>query len=134
MKTFVYFVIALLAVSCLKKGENTFYIKTNGRVEITQVDIPETSTVNQNVNLKARAEESNACWSHLNFILTKNKDFEYTLEAFGIYESTGSCVEIKVYGDTTILFKPTVTGQYIFKTTMTETEVQSDTLNVVGEI
>jgi hypothetical protein len=134
MRTFVYFVFALLAVSCLKTGENTYYFRTTGRVKITHVDIPETSTVNQNVNLIASAEESNSCWSNLGFVLTKKKDFEYTLEAFGIFESTGSCVEIKVYGDTTILFKPTVTGQYIFKTTMTETEVQSDTLNVVGEI
>ena len=134
MKTFAYFVIALLAVSCLKTGENTYYIRTTGRVEIIQVDIPETSTVNQNVNLKARAEESNACWSNLNFLLTKKKDFEYTLEAFGIYESTGTCEELKVYGDTTIVFKPTVPGQYIFKVTMSETEVEADTLNVVGEI
>jgi hypothetical protein len=134
MKIFAYFVIVLLAVSCLKTGENSYYIRTTGRVQITQVDIPETSTVNLNVDLKARAEESNSCWSNLNFVLTKKKDFEYTLEAFGIFESTGSCKEVKVYGDTTIVFKPVVTGQYIFKITKSETETQSDTLNVVGEI
>jgi len=134
MKTFVFFVIALLAVSCLKTGKDTYYIRTTGRVEISQVDIPKTSTVNQNVNLKARAEESSSCWSNLNFVLTKKKDFEYTMEAFGIFESTGSCQDIKVYGDTTIVFKPTVTGQYVFKVTMSETETESDTLNVVNEI
>jgi hypothetical protein len=134
MKTFVYFLIALLAVSCLKPGKNSYYIRTTGRVEIIHADIPDTSTVNQNVDLKARAEASNACWSNLSFVLTKKKDFEYNLEAFGIYESTGSCEDLMVYGDTTIVFKPTVTGQYIFKVTKSETETQTDTLNVVSGI
>jgi hypothetical protein len=134
MKTILYFVIALLAVSCLKTGENSYYIRTTGRVNITHSYIPDSTTVNHSVDLKAWAEESNGCWRNLNFLLTKKSDFEYTLEAFGIFESTGSCEEIKVYGDTTIAFKPTLTGQYIFKVTMSETETQSDTLNVVAEI
>jgi hypothetical protein len=134
MKTFVYFVIALLAVSCLKTGENTYYIRTSGRVPIIQATIPDSATINQTVQLSARAEASNKCWSNLNFVLTKKTNFEYSLEAFGTFESTGLCEEIKVYGDSTIEFKPTLTGKYIFKVTKSETEIQSDTMNVVGEI
>ena len=59
MKTIAYFVIALLAVSCLKREENGYYILTTGRVEITQADIPDTATANQFTEINARAEESN---------------------------------------------------------------------------
>jgi hypothetical protein len=134
MKIIGYFVIVLLAVSCLKPGKDSYYVHTTGRVEITQVDIPETAIVNQYIEIKARAEESNGCWSNLNFTLTKNNDYEYSLEAFGIFESTGYCADIKVYGDTTIAFKPTITGKYIFHTIKSESEVQSDTLIVSNEI
>jgi hypothetical protein len=134
MKTLVYFAIALLTVSCLKTGENTYYIRTTGRVEIKQAYIPDTAIVNQTIDLEARAEASNACWSNLSFVLTKKTNFEYSLDAFGTFESTGYCEPLKVNGDTTIAFKPTLTGQYIFKITKSETETVSDTLNVVGDI
>ena len=117
MKIVVYFVISLLAISCLKKGENGYYIRTTGRVEIKQAVIPDTVTDNQYAEIMAWAEASNGCWSNLNFVLTKTADFEYSLEAFGIFESTGYCEDIKVLGDSTIVFKPTVTGKYIFKVT-----------------
>jgi hypothetical protein len=133
MKTFVYFVIALVAVSCLKKSDNGYYILTSGRVEITQADIPETATVNQFTEIKARAEESNDCWSNLNFTLTKNNDFDYTLEAFGVFESYGSCMEIKVTGDTTIAFKPEQTGIYKFHVIKSETETVTDSIIVANE-
>ena len=134
MKTFVYFVIALVAVSCLKTGDNGYYILTTGRVEITQTDIPETATINQFTEINARAEESNSCWSNLNFKLTQNNDFDYTLEAFGVFESYGSCVNIKVTGDTTIAFNPTQTGIYKFHIIKSETETAFDSMIVVNEI
>ena len=134
MKTLVYFIIVLLAVSCLKSGENTYYISTTGRVKITQSDIPDTVTQNMYAEIKLRAEESNACWSNLNFQLTQNNNFDYTLEAFGLFQSYGSCEPIKVVGDTTIAFKPTQTGIYKFHVLKSETESAVDTMIVVGPI
>jgi hypothetical protein len=134
MKIVVYIVISLIAISCLKKGENGYYIRTTGRVEITHVVIPDTVTNNQYTEIMAWAEASNGCWSDLNFILTKTDDFEYSLEAYGIFESTGYCEDIIVLGDSTIVFKPTVAGKYLFKVTKSETEIETDTMNVVGAI
>lgn len=134
MKTIVYLVIALLLISCLKTGENSYYVRTTGRVKITQAYIPDTVTINQYAEIEARAEASNGCWSNINFILSKRTDFEYSLEAFGVFESTGSCEDIMVFGDSTIAFKPTIPGQYIFQVTKDETEIEIDTMNVVGDI
>jgi len=134
MKRILYVVIALISVSCLKKGENSYYIRTTGRVEITQVAIPDTVINNQYAEIMARAEESSGCWSGLNFKLTRNSDFDYSLEAFGIYESTGYCEEIMVYGDTTIAFKPTIPGIYKFQVFKNPDETVIDTMIVVSEI
>ncbi len=134
MKSIGLFLLALVAVSCLKMNDNGSYILTSGRVEITQTDIPQTATVNQVTQIRARAEESNDCWSNLNFTLTQNNSFDYTLEAFGVFESYGSCAEIKVIGDTTIAFKPTQTGTYKFHITKSETETVIDSMIVAGEI
>jgi hypothetical protein len=133
MKKVIYLVIALLATSCLKPGENSYYIMTTGRVEIIQSEIPDTGIINQFAELKARAEESNGCWSNLNFVLTKKSDFEYTLEAFGVFESYGICEDIKVYGDTTIPFKPTKEGLYKFQITKSETVTVVDSMVVAPE-
>jgi hypothetical protein len=132
MKTVAYLIIALLAISCLKKGENSYYIKTAGQIGITQADIPDSAIINQYVELKARTEQSNACWSHLNFKLTKKSDYEYSLDAFGVFESNGYCEDIKVYGDTTIAFKPEKTGKFVFKIAKSETVTESDTMYVKG--
>jgi hypothetical protein len=107
---------------------------TTGRVQITQSDIPDTATVNQYTEIKARAEESSGCWSNLNFKLTQNNNFDYTLEAFGLFESYGSCEDIKVTGDTTMAFKPIQTGVYKFHVIQSETETVLDSMIVVGEI
>lgn len=134
MKTIGLIILALAAVSCWKLNDSGNYILTTGRVEIKQTDIPETATVNQSTEIKARAEESNNCWSNLNFTLTKNNSFDYTLEAFGVYESYGTCAEMLVTGDTTIAFKPTQTGTYKFHIVKSETETALDSMIVVAEI
>jgi cell division protein FtsI/penicillin-binding protein 2 len=134
MKTTALFLLSLAVVSCLKLNDNGSYIMTTGRVEITQTDIPETATINQVTEIKAIAEESNNCWSNLNFELTQNSDFDYTLEAFGLFESYGSCGAAKVTGDTTIAFKPIQTGIYKFHIVKSETETALDSMIVVNEI
>jgi hypothetical protein len=134
MKSIGLFLLALVAVSCWKMDDNGNYIMTTGRVEIIQTDIPETATVNQFAEIKAIAEESNNCWSNLYFELTENSDFDYTLEAFGLYQSYGSCAAVKVTGDTTIAFKPTQTGIYKFHIVKSEKETALDSMIVVNEI
>jgi hypothetical protein len=132
MKIIGYFIIAFAAISCIKPGENRYSVKFSAQIEIKQTDIPETCTVNQVTHIMARAEQPNGCWSNLNFVLTKQGDQEYLLEAFGVYESSGACSDVIVYGDTTIAFTPTLTGKYIFHISKSETETLTDTLTVAG--
>ena len=133
MKTILFLIIAFFAVSCLKSGENSYYVRTSGRVEIIQSDVPDTAINMQFTEIKARAKETNGCWSNLNFVLTKNSDFEYSLEAFGTFESYGACPDVMVYGDTIIAFKPTQTGLYKFNILKSQNVTVTDTMIVVGE-
>ena len=132
MKIIGCFIIALAAISCINPGENKYYAKFSAQIEIKQTDIPETATVNQVSDIRARAEQPNGCWSNLNFVLTKTGDQEYLLEAFGVYESYGICPDVLVHGDTTIAFTPTLTGKYIFHISKSETETLTDTMTVAG--
>jgi hypothetical protein len=114
MKKILFLAIAVIAISCLKPAENSYYIRTTGRVEINHANIPDTAINNMSVEIMATAKATNGCWSNLNFALTKKSDFEYSLEAFGTFESYGSCADTVIYADTTIVFKPTLTGLYKF--------------------
>jgi hypothetical protein len=134
MKILAYLVIGLLAISCLKQGENSYYVRTTARAPIVLVDIPDTTTVNQYTEITARAEVPNGCWHDLSFTLTDRSDFEYDLEAFGVFESTGFCEDIKISADTTIAFKPTKTGIYKFNVAKSQDLIVADTMIVVDAI
>jgi hypothetical protein len=112
MKKLLFSIIAFLTVSCLTK--NTYYVQSNEFIPLSEVSIPDTAKNLEYTHIGARAEQSNGCWSNLHFILSKRADFEYSLAAFGTYESYGSCADVMVYADTIIDFKPTETGIYKF--------------------
>ena len=128
MRILIFAILLCLATSCLK--ENSNYVKLTGPVNISQALIPDTSVNMENIQISARAMETNACWKNLRFVLSKVDDFEYELEAYGTYESYGNCPEMMVYNDTLIDFKPTKTGTYIFHVTKTPYKIENDTLIV----
>ena len=123
-------IIALSLVSCLNMGKNDYYVRLTGPVEISHVVIPDTVTNNTYVQIAANAQAHNGCWSNLNFLLNKTGNFEYTIQAFGTYESNGSCTDVMVYGDTSIVFLPTATGLYKFYVTKNESVTEIDTMIV----
>ena len=134
MRLAIFLTALLFLSSCLEPGNNSYYIRTTGKVPIIQTDIPDSVIVNQFSELKARAEEENACWSNLNFVLTKRSDFEYSLEAFGVFESDGNCPTLKVTADTAIAFKPVKAGLYRFHVSKNPEETEIDTMIVSPEI
>jgi hypothetical protein len=125
-------ILALLSVSCFKLGESEYYVKMTGRVEISHVTIPSELVKSDTARITARAQAYDGCWSNLYFQLDSTSAHEYILQAYGIYESYGSCPSVMVYGDTTILLKMKTAGTYIFYTYMTPEITQKDTL-VVSE-
>jgi hypothetical protein len=130
MKPALFMIIALLSFSCLKSNKNDYYIKVTSQVEIVHAEIPDTVVNNSAALIKANAQAPDGCWSNLRFLLSKSNDFEYTLEAYGIYESYGTCPEITVYGDTTISFLPTKIGLYKFYVFKSPNDIEIDTMIV----
>jgi len=130
MKLFIYIIIAVVSVSCFKTGKNEYYVILTGPVEISHAEIPDTVDNMGLAQIKANAQAYDECWSNLNFTLTKANDFEYSLQAFGLYESYGICPEMMIYGDTTIAFQPTKTGLYKFNIYKSPNDIEIDTMIV----
>jgi hypothetical protein len=128
MKLFLYLSILFSLASCVAKDDN--YFKKTDIIEISKYSIPDSSKVFDTIQIEARAEEPNACWKNLNFVLSKDSDFHYKLRAYGTYESTGICAIIMVFKDTLIGFSPTQKGMYLFYVNETPSKINIDTLIV----
>jgi len=132
MKAFGYIslicVITLSTVSCL--NDNDSYYQGQATVPITEFAMPDTVLVNQPVEIQAVAEAPNTCWNKVQFDLVKNTEFNYTFGAIGFYQSLDNCQLVTVYGDTTLIFTPTQTGEYIFGVVKTSVLIENDTLIV----
>jgi len=130
IKPAINLIIVFLLVSCLKMGSSEYYVRFTGYVEISHATIPDTVNNMSVTHITATAKASNGCWRNLSFLLTKNSDFEYSLQAFGLYESTGTCPQNMVYQDTSIMFQPKDTGLYKFYVAKGENLTEIDTMIV----
>jgi|WetSurSiteA1Bulk_404760.scaffolds.fasta_scaffold90003_2 hypothetical protein len=129
LRTVIFLTIVVASISCLDNSSE-YYVRFTGPVEIIRAVIPDTVDVNSYNQLVVNAQANNGCWSNLNFLLNKTSNFEYTIQAFGMYESTGSCTDVKVNADTSIIFQPTAAGLYKFYVTKSETVTEIDTMIV----
>lgn len=130
MKPFIYIILAFLSVSCWKLNQDENYVRLTGSVEISHTQIPDTVDNMGFAQIKAQARAINGCWSNLNFLLTRTDEFDYSLQAFGIYESYGTCPDVMVYGDTIITIQPTRAGLYKFYIYKGPNDVDIDTMIV----
>jgi hypothetical protein len=133
MRPILYTIAVLIiftALSCLKIGKNEYYLRMTGNVEIISHHIPDTVNMNDVVQISAVGQAYDACWSDINFLLTKTNDYEYTLQAFGTYESYGVCPEALVSGDTVITITAAHTGLYKFHVYKGPNDIETDTLIV----
>jgi hypothetical protein len=131
MKTILLFAALLfLASSCLKESSNGYYSKKTDLVDIIATYIPDTAKNLEQVQISARAAAENGCWKDLYFKLIKDSEFDYTLKAYGTFETNGVCPEGMVYKDTTIAFLPIDEGTYLFYITRVPYEEVVDTMVV----
>ncbi len=131
MKTILLFAaLFLLATSCLKESSNSYYSKKTDGVDIIATYIPDTATNQEQLQISARAAAENGCWSDLYFKLIKDTEFDYTLKAYGTFESSGVCPAGMIYKDTTIAFQPINKGTYLFHITRVPYEEVVDTMIV----
>ena len=129
MKIIVFLLLVCLIVSCEDPGDR--YVKRFDRVDIIKTSIPDTAINQKYFQIRAMAQADNGCWSHLYFELKKTKDFEYTLKAYGTFESFGTCSDRIVKEDTVINFLPKQTGTYLFHISQQPDIEHTDTMIVV---
>lgn len=128
MKLFFFAILVGVVVSCKEPGDR--YVKRFDPVEINAIQMPDSAISMDYIHIRAKAQAYNSCWRKLYFELKKTKDFEYSIKAFGVYESFGVCSDKIVSRDTVIYFRPQVKGTYLFHISRTPTEVDTDTLMV----
>jgi hypothetical protein len=130
MKNFIFIIIALLSLSCMNLNKSEYYVSFTGNVEITHILVPDTVDIAGSAVIQAWSQAPDGCWSNLTFLLTKNSDFEYTLEAYGLYQSTGVCPPGVIYGDSAITMHPEQSGLYKFNIVKGPYDIEIDTMIV----
>jgi hypothetical protein len=130
MKRILFLILAVLTVSCLKLKDNSYFISTIENIGVKQYLLPDTTILQEVAHITAISEQYSDCWSNLYFELTRESDFEYSLNAYGHFITTGTCLEKKINGDTTISFTPTKAGLYKFNIVKGYNNVVIDTMIV----
>jgi hypothetical protein len=128
MKIVLLILLMVLGVSCTYESDR--YIKKFEMVDITKMLIPGRANSLDNMQISAEAQANNGCWSNLYFELKKTKEFEYTLKAYGTFESFGACPERLVTKDTVVNFQPSEKGTYLFHISRNPNEADIHTVVV----
>ena len=101
------------------------------QVSISERNIPDTVTNNENVKIRILAEAYNGCWGNLYVKMNRNDENNYTIEAYGTkYCCTCICPAVIVFHDTIIVFRPPNKGIYYFRIWETTKRSVMDTLVV----
>ena len=112
MKVILFTILICMTISCTYVADR--YVKKFEMVDISKRLIPDTTVNLDFMEIKAKAQADNGCWSNLKFELKKTNEFEYSLKAYGTFESFGICNDVIVTTDTAIIFQPKQKGTYLF--------------------
>jgi hypothetical protein len=126
MKVILICILISLLYSCSEDD----CIKRITMVGIGERTIPDTVIRLNHAQIKLEAEATSGCWSDLYIELNEIKEFEYSIKAYGTFESCGICPHNMVYKDTVIDFQPTQTGVYLFKISELPDRIIFDTIIV----
>ena len=128
MKIILLTILVGLMLSCERPEDK--YVKRFDRVDISKTTIPTMGYATDAMQIRAKAQAENGCWSKIYFEFRRTEPFNYTLKAYGTYESFGACPEILVTQDTVIDFQPMEKGTYLFHVSRSANEIDVDTLVV----
>jgi hypothetical protein len=129
MKTQVLLCILFFIASCSPKDEK--YYSITDVIAINNFSIPDSTKVFDTIQIHANAQEPNSCWSNLNFVLSKDSDYNYNLEAFGTFTNNGGLCPAQIINKDTILyFQPILKGRYLFHVLKDPLTIVNDTLLV----
>jgi hypothetical protein len=127
---FIPLLLTGLISSCSLDPGRVVY--NNVVIPIDERNVPETGSVNQDVNIYVASSEDNGCWSDIHFVMEQKDDREYEIWALADFESSGVCPEMIVSADSVLTFKPERPGDHIITFRMTPVQFEKDTV-AVGE-
>ena len=125
---FAPFLILFILTGCHKKDCTSI-----GPVAIVNAMIPDTVLNQQNVPLRIKAIGASLCWSDLYVELKEEAPLQYSLNAFGTFtccDGFCACPTSVIYKDTTVYFKPSQPGTYLFLISYSINNVDIDTMIV----
>jgi hypothetical protein len=128
MKPLLFLLLIVLVTSCFDDEGN--YIRTTDTVPITEISIPDSSIVGDTIQITAKAEANNGCWSNLRFLFDSVETRSYALQAIGRYESSGTCPQVIVSSDTVLNLITSQKGSYYIYVKRNPFTVQTDSINV----
>jgi len=99
-------------------------------IDIYEITIPPSGTINQDVQVQLKAQATNCCYSELGIKLIEINSRHFLFKATGLFQSNGICHNMMVYKDTIINFKPSMTGKYFFQTNEDPFEIRKDTIDI----
>jgi hypothetical protein len=119
------FVLAILLFSC-----DSDFISKRLPTDIYEVIIPAQGPVNQNIQILVKIEAFNGCYSDLKAELVQIDSRHFLIKSTGLFQTTGSCPAIMVYDDTTMTFRPSMTGRYFFQFNEEDYNLRRDTIDI----
>ncbi len=128
MKIFLIHVVIILSMAGCTDSDR--HVKRRGDVNVSEVQVPQSGQVNQNIEIKLKAEATNGCWSNLIITMNEIDKSHFVFKATGLFESYGTCPLQMVYNDTIINFNPQLKGKYFFQTNEIPFRVMLGTLEI----
>lgn len=118
--------VAIL-LSCTDNGN---IVRKRVPVIIYESTIPDSGTVNQNIEIQLRAQATNGCYSDFETTLTEIDSKHFLFKATALIGTNGACPSVMVYKDTTITFIASSAGKYYFQTNEDPFKIERDTIEV----
>jgi hypothetical protein len=129
MKNFpVLLLIAATLASCSDDDSPVKEIKAT--VPITLLDVDDTGSAGEEIELHVRAVASNGCYRDLEILLRETDETHYILTASGTLAIGNVCPENLVTRDTVVRFTPRQGGSYYFSANKPGLPILRDTLVV----
>ena len=129
MKIFLLFLsVASILSACSRDDVSPRKMRVT--VPITLLDVDETGTANEEIQMRVRATAYNGCYSDLEILLEETDARHYILTASGKVTNSNICPENLVTRDTVIKFIPTHSDSYYFRANKNPFPILYDTLSV----
>jgi nitrous oxide reductase len=122
--------LVIVATLAACSDDNSSPKKVKATVPITLLEVDDTGTTGEEVELHVTATAYNGCYSDLEILLEESDERHYILSASAMRTKSNVCPQNLVIRDTVIRFTPQQTGSYYFAANKPGLTILRDTLVV----